>query len=157
MAKTATTPKRESFAASESPHSALPLVALLAAVGVIAAVTALVLLLRYRDTLDLHGRQLQTVAELRAQQVVRWLDERLRQAEFVRGSELLAGLSGRAALGDAAAVGTLLDQAANLRKAYGNQSVLVLDAQAGLLASTAGVAVQKAQLRPSTRQRRLRR
>ena len=123
---------------------------MLAAVGVIAAVTALVLLLSYRDTLDHHGRQLQTVAELRAQQVVRWLDERLRQAEFVRGSELLAGLSGRAALGDAAAVGTLLDQAANLRKAYGNQSVLVLDAQAGLLASTAGVAVQKAPTAPIT-------
>ncbi len=123
------------------PRAALPLRALLVAIAVITLLLSdLALLLNYRDHLDHQGRQLQAIAELQSQQLQRWLDGHLRQAETVRSNAQLANRSRRAQAGDGAARAQLLDHASKLHAAYGNAAVLVLDARAELLPADAGVA-----------------
>ena len=122
------------------PRAALPLRALLIALATITLLGDLALLLNYHDHLDHQGRQLQAVAELQSQQLQRWLDEHLRQAEMVRSNAQLATLSRRAQAGDGAALAQLLDRASSLHAAFGNAAVLVLDARAELLPGDASVA-----------------
>ena len=110
-------PAPEAGPSTVPPRAALPLRELLVAIAMITLLSDLALLLNYRDHLDHQGRQLQAIAELQSQQLQRWLDEHLRQAERVRGTAQLAIRSRRAQAGDGAALAQLLDHASQLHAA----------------------------------------
>ena len=114
---------------------------LLVSIALIVALGALALQLSFRSRRAQRSAQLQTMAKLRATGVHRWLQDRLRHAEFVRGNPLLSELYRRwADTGDRSALAQWLNRSTSLRKAFGSHSVLLLDAQGRLVALDPGAA-----------------
>ena len=81
-------------------------------------------------------RQLETVADLRAMQINRWLADRVAQGQFVRTSSLWAALFERwQAQDDLAARDRLMGRVSELRKAFDDHAVMLVDGQGEILAT----------------------
>ncbi len=102
----------------------------------IVALTAAAVWLDYEGQVGRRGVQLEAVAELRASQVSDWLDDHLKQANFVKSSVLWSGLARRwRDAGDTAAREQLLDRIAEWRKAFGGTAGLIVDERGDTIAS----------------------
>jgi len=115
----------------------LTLPVLLAGLAILLLVGA-ALLDRRHSEFALQSRHLEAVAELRANQVAAWFQDRLSQPRFVRNSPQWAELYRRWRGGDAAAGEQLMARVAGLRQAFGDHASLVLDERARFVAGEPG-------------------
>jgi len=121
---------------TSSRPSLRPLLLILATIAV---VTALGVRYDFDARQSQQGQQLETVAELRANQVSQWLRDRLSQARFARSSAVWANLYRRwREGGDLAARDQLVERVVELRKAFGDHSAAIVDAQGDIVAAEGG-------------------
>ncbi len=114
--------------AAQLQRSPLALVSL-----AIVVLTGAMLWYDHQDRVGQQSRQLQATADVRAKQVGAWMQDRLSQARFARSSVLWASLFRRwQDSGDLQARDQLMDRLIELRKAFGNNSVMVLDSRGEL-------------------------
>ncbi|QTN23835.1 PAS domain S-box protein [Rhizobacter sp. AJA081-3] len=130
-------------AVPEPPQSAadtgLPRSPLLFAAISIVLLTGAALWYEHQDRVGQQSRQLQATADLRAKQVGAWMQDRLSQARFARSSALWASLFRRwQDSGDVQARDQLMERLVELRKAFGNSSVMVLDSRGELVLGEPG-------------------
>lgn len=89
----------------------------------------------YDERFAHHSGQLKAVADLRAKQVERWLQERLAHWQSARSSALLAELYRRWRVGgDIAARDELMERGAAMAKAFGGGDVLIADERGDIIA-----------------------
>ncbi|MBX3604321.1 MAG: PAS domain-containing protein [Piscinibacter sp.] len=94
----------------------------------IVVATALGLMQVYRAEVRAQSEQIHSVSAQRAEQVARWLSERVSQADFARSSVLWARLMRRwRDDGDLQARDQLMHRAVEMRRAFGSVSSLLLD------------------------------
>jgi PAS domain S-box-containing protein len=125
-------PELESSSNGPSRLRMKPLLALAAA---IVALTAAAIRYDFDSHQTQHAVQLQAVAELRAKQVSDWLADRLSQARFARSSSVWAGLYRKwRETGDVALRDQLVDRLVELRKAFGDRTVVVVDDRGEIVA-----------------------
>ena len=102
---------------------------LLAVLGIV-LLTGSALWYEHQDRVGYQSRQLQATADVRAKQVGAWMQDRLSQARFARSSVLWANLFRRwTDVADTQARDQLMDRLIELRKAFGDSSVMVLNAR----------------------------
>jgi two-component system, sensor histidine kinase and response regulator len=117
-----------SSSAERSPEGRRWLAAPLVLCAAVAALTALAVRQQVVERIDNEARQLEAVAELRANQVADWLQNRLDQAAAVARSKRLAALYARwRDQADPAARELLADRLAEMQQAYGHRFVAVTD------------------------------
>jgi hypothetical protein len=85
----------KSSSVERSPEGRRWLVAPLVLCALIAALTALAIRQQYAERIDNEARQLEAVADLRANQVSDWLQNRLDQAAAIAASKRIAELYAR--------------------------------------------------------------
>ncbi|MEP6740145.1 MAG: PAS domain-containing protein, partial [Caldimonas sp.] len=111
---------------------------LAAAVALIVALTAGAMVARYRSERASEAARVEAVAELRADEVSRWLRDRMREANFVSSSTLFSALYLKwHDTGDEASGERLLERLVDFRKSTGEHSVLVLDEGGHVVAAEA--------------------
>ncbi len=109
---------------------------LMAVGGTIVAFTAFALRHDYREEIAHQSAQLEAVAELRAMEAGEWLADRLAQARFSRSSVLWANLFRRwHESHDTAARDQLFERLVEMRKAFGDRSVSILDERGDVVLS----------------------
>uniref|UniRef100_UPI002601C863 ATP-binding protein n=1 Tax=uncultured Azohydromonas sp. TaxID=487342 RepID=UPI002601C863 len=99
----------------------------------IAALTLVALVGDFRQQRAQHLRHLEALAEQQSSQVATWFAAHQSQARFVRFSSIYAGFYQRWREGDAAALERVMERLAVMRKAFGNQAVLVFSPRGELL------------------------
>jgi two-component system sensor histidine kinase/response regulator len=110
------------------PSATVPLWPLIAAALVVVALTVAGLVHAYREELSRQTAQLESVSAQRTQLVGRWVEERVTQARFARGSALWATLMRRwRDTGDVKARDQLRERTAEMGRAFGNLGMLLLD------------------------------
>jgi len=98
--------------------------------ALVIVLTAAAMRYEYTQHVARQAAELEAVGELRAQMMGNWIKSQLDRAEFVRTSVLLAGLYRRGvAGGDEAARGQLIRRLDDLRQAFEQGQVMLLDAQ----------------------------
>ena len=125
-----------SRAAEGRPGRPLRRVALVAVI--IALLTAGAIYARYREAMRTEGALAEAVAQLRADDVGRWLNERRRSASFLATSDTIGALYVQSRAGDAASTERLLDRLLTVRRSVGAESVLVIDGSGTVVAAEAG-------------------
>ena len=99
--------------------------------------TGLAIYLDWRDHIQHQSVQLESMSDLRADQMAAWVGDRMAQGKFVSSSKLWADqLAGWQAHGAPLDRQRLAGRMEDLRAAYKNHSITVVDADAGLILST---------------------
>jgi PAS domain S-box-containing protein len=110
----------------------------------IVASTVLVARHDYRENYDAQATQIESMVALRTTLVDTWLADRVAHGRFARSSRLWATLHQRWLDGDAAAREQLIERVAELRKAMGSHTALVVDAGGDTVVAEAGADAEPA-------------
>ncbi|MEO7057290.1 MAG: PAS domain-containing protein [Caldimonas sp.] len=106
---------------------------------IIALLTAGAMYARYRAAMGTQGNLVEAVAQLRADDVARWLKERRRDvSSFLASSDTIGELYAKSSGGDAAGTARLIDRLTAVRRSIGAESVLVIDGSGTVVAAEAG-------------------
>jgi len=121
-------PETRALPAGRPAAARLRLAPLLALCAAIVAFTALAIRASYTSNLAHQAAQLEAVADLRTKQVAGWFEQNLAEAKFVSTSVVLSDYYRRwRDGGDLAARNQLVARLADLRAAFSDRSVAVLD------------------------------
>jgi two-component system sensor histidine kinase/response regulator len=134
-------PRRQQHSAptADSMPRRLRLTPLSALSIAVVGVTALVLRHDYGEEVAHQSAQVEAVAELRATQITLWLNDRLSQAAFARSSSRWEGIYRRwRERDDSTARDQLMSRLIDLRKSFGDHSVLVVDEHGDIVADETG-------------------
>ncbi|MBN8491335.1 MAG: PAS domain-containing protein [Burkholderiales bacterium] len=109
----------------------------------IVLLTGLALYLDWRDHFKHQSVQLESMSGLRADQMASWVGDRMAQGRFVSSSRLWAEqLTGWKEHGYGIDLQRLTGRMEDLRAAYKNHSITILDADAGLILSTDATGIE---------------